>query len=71
MQTEACNFTKNNTPPVVFFTFFKLYKWYQIAQSITFNDVHNTCILIATTECIISAKHFDAPLCQKNQQNWQ
>ena len=27
--------TKSNTPPWVFFTFFKLYKWYQIAQSIT------------------------------------
>ena len=27
--------TKSNTPPLVFFTFFKLYKWYQIAQRIT------------------------------------
>ena len=25
-----------NTPPWVFFTFFKLYKWYQIAQRITY-----------------------------------
>ena len=32
---EACNFTKSSTPPWVFFTFFKLYKWYQIAQNIT------------------------------------
>ena len=31
----ACNFTKSNTPPWVFFTFFKLYKWYQIVQCIT------------------------------------
>ena len=31
----ACNFTKSNTPPWVFFTFFKLYKWYQIAQRTT------------------------------------
>ena len=30
----ACNFTKSNTPPRVFFTFLKLYKWYQIAQNI-------------------------------------
>ena len=30
----ACNFTKSNTPPWVFFTFFKLYKWYQNAQNI-------------------------------------
>ena len=35
LQAEACNFTKSNTPPWVFFTFFKLYKWYQIAQSVT------------------------------------
>ena len=35
LQAEACNFTKSNTPSRVFFTFFKLYKWYQIAQSIT------------------------------------
>ena len=35
-QAEACNFTKINTPPWVFFTFFKLYKWYQIVQRITF-----------------------------------
>ena len=26
---------KSNTPPWVFFTFFRLYKWYQIAQRIT------------------------------------
>ena len=28
-------FTKSNTPPRVFFTFLKLYEWYQIAQRIT------------------------------------
>ena len=32
-QAKACNFTKNNNPPWVFFTFYKLYKWYQIAQA--------------------------------------
>ena len=31
----ACNFTKSNIPPWVFFMFFKLYKRYQIAQGIT------------------------------------
>ena len=31
----ACNFTKSNTPPRVFSTLLKLYKWYQIAQNIT------------------------------------
>ena len=32
-QAEACNFTKSNTPLWGFFTIFKLYEWYQIAQS--------------------------------------
>ena len=36
LKVEASNFTKNNTLPWVFFTFFKLYKWYQIAQSIAY-----------------------------------
>ena len=29
-------FTKSNTPPWVFFTFSKLYEWYQIAKSTIF-----------------------------------
>ena len=36
LQAKTCNFTKIKTPPWVFFTFLKLYKWYQIAQRITF-----------------------------------
>ena len=36
LQALACNFTKINTPPCVFFTFFKLCKWFQIAQRITY-----------------------------------
>ena len=32
----ACNFTKSNTLPWVFFTFSKFYRWYQIAQRITY-----------------------------------
>ena len=35
LQAKACNVTKSNTPPWMFCTFFKLYKWYQIAQRIT------------------------------------
>ena len=31
LKAKACNFTKINTPPWVFFMFLKLYKWYQIA----------------------------------------
>ena len=33
LHAEACNFTKSITPPWVFFMFFKLYKWCQIAQN--------------------------------------
>ena len=36
LQALVCNFSKSNTPPWVFFKFFKLYKWYQIAQSIIY-----------------------------------
>ena len=32
LQASACNFTEISTPPWVFFRFFKLYIWYQIAQ---------------------------------------
>ena len=35
-QAEAWIFNKSNTPPWVFLTFLKFYKWCQIAQSITF-----------------------------------
>ena len=35
LQVSACNFTKINIRPWVFFTFFKLYKCYQIVQSAT------------------------------------
>ena len=37
----ACNFTKISTPPWVFFTFFKLRKWYQIAQRTTYEIFFN------------------------------
>ena len=36
LQASVCNFTKSITPPWVCFKFFKLYKWYQIAPSITY-----------------------------------
>ena len=32
----ACNFTKIKTPLWVFFRFFKLCEWYQIAQRVTY-----------------------------------
>ena len=33
---RTVTFSKSKIPPWVFFTFFKLYKWYQIAQRITY-----------------------------------
>ena len=36
MLTSACNFTKSNTTPWVFFTFLKLYKWCKITESVSF-----------------------------------
>ena len=35
LQHRTCNCNKSSTPQWVFFTFFKLHKWYQIAQSFT------------------------------------
>ena len=35
---KACNFIKSNTPPLMFFTFLKLYKWHQIAESIIYDS---------------------------------
>ena len=37
---SACNFTKRSTPLWVFFIFFRLHSWYQIAQPIfSLNDL--------------------------------
>ena len=36
--------TKCNTPPWVFFTFLKIYKWYQIAQRIIFTQLLRTVV---------------------------
>ena len=37
---KASNFTKSNTPPLVFFTLFRLYRWYQIAKNVTYHYHH-------------------------------
>ena len=38
LQVSVCSFTKSNTPSQVFCMFFKLYKWYQIAQNASCNN---------------------------------
>ena len=45
LQAEACNFIKISTSPWVFFMFFKLYKWHQIAQRTTYE---NMCAITST-----------------------
>ena len=61
----ACNFTKSNTPPWVFFTLLKLYKWYQIVQNVT----------MQTSDIILEISKVEVPsnillsfynLCNKN-----
>ena len=37
---ELKTITKSNNPPWVYFTFFKFYKLRQIAQSISYRDLH-------------------------------
>ena len=36
LQTKSCSFNKSNTFPWVFFTFFRLHKWSQIVQSVSY-----------------------------------
>ena len=38
---KECYFIKRNTPPLGFLTFFKLYKWYKIAQRIILEQLWN------------------------------
>ena len=58
---KPCNITKSNTPPLVFFTFFKLCKWYQITQSIT-------CIVCMNNLSI--HRFFGRKHCVKNVRLW-
>ena len=38
---EECYFIQNNTPPWVFFMFYKLHKWHQIGQHIIYIILYN------------------------------
>ena len=40
LHAKTCNFDKSNAPPWVFFTFFKLYKSYQIAQCFSYWKIY-------------------------------
>ena len=47
------NFTKSNTPPLVFSTFSKLCRWYQIAQRITLAETNPEFSIYFKTVTII------------------
>ena len=63
LQALACNFTKSNTHLWVFFTFFKLYTWYQIAQRTTFIHsfllLDNKALFLVTTGKDIAAQIYE------------
>ena len=48
------NVFKYNNAPWVFFTFFKLYKWYQIAQGITYNENKKSWGTLRKTFCVFN-----------------
>ena len=48
-QVEACKRTKSNTPPWVFFVFFKFYQGYEIAQSVIYTCWLTTIKLLKKT----------------------
>ena len=43
------NFTKSNNPPWVFSTFFKLFKWYQIAQRSASHHISYFYLVLASS----------------------
>ena len=63
LQTSACNFTKSKTPPLVFLTLFKLYKWWQIAQSVSYTD--DTEYWKALKEVLVHGRETSHKLTQK------
>ena len=59
----AFNFTRSNTPSWLFFTFSKLYNWYQIAQGITFSRLQLILLLIIhISSLIITCNQKDFPI---------
>ena len=66
---KACTFTKSDTPPWVFFTFFKLYKWCQIAQRTSYVSSYNAMYV-----CSLKMKKYeteqDITLVQLTQCIW-
>ena len=56
---SVCNFAKINTPLWVFFKFFKLYKWYQTKQDVSYTKIQSKNLrqgLLFLQSCISSVK---------------
>ena len=66
LQAKARNFTKSSTPLWVFFTFFKLCKWYQIGQSITNILAHTEMTSYLLSEIRNSVRALSKELFQKH-----
>ena len=56
LQTEGVAGWRNNTPPLMFFTFFKLQKWYQITQTIIYRHF---CIVLPF--CLVTFQESKTP----------
>ena len=57
LQTEACNATKSNTLPLVFLTFFKLYKGTKPRQASNIQLVVSCFPTLATSYTFIKVVH--------------
>ena len=69
----ACNSTNSNTPTWVFFTFFNLYKWYQIAQRNIFGSNLYMQFFVLCLKCVFvsSASSSCASLHKKSIFPWR
>ena len=52
LQASVGNFTKSDTPARVFFTFFELYKCYQIAQGVLQGFLYNPMVPVNGSETL-------------------
>ena len=67
LQASACNFTKSKTLSCAFFTFFRLYNWYQIALLVLFSlekfavDLFSTLVgtYFIKTQILINNQHIN------------
>ena len=73
----AWNFTKSSTHPWMFFKYFKLYKWYQIAQSVSYTAflipsvfVVSAYLALSIEKILILTLPIPIPETEKNLWSW-